>query len=197
MDANELDKKLEEIGKPYSMTSQDLKPEFAACKKENENATDIQLLGLVRKRLQTAFGFPETVPSEAPAITEKPQTAAIQLQVQETKRIDEGKHVGTITRVEKREASKAGRKFAYVDIFVKTGDAEIKAGYPARVTRESSLGRLVQRFGGALEVGQTIAIDPLLLNRACTFVTVNEKTDEGTFARIQRESLRPASEGVK
>ncbi len=118
-----------------------------------------------------------------------------ELEVEETKRIDEGKHEGTITRVERREANKGGRTFVYADVWVleKKEGVELKVGYPAKLTREGSLGKLLKRFGADVDVGKKIDIPALLLNKRCTFVTVNQETDAGTFARIQRESLKPVS----
>lgn len=118
----------------------------------------------------------------------------ISLRVEEAKKIDEGRHDGVITRIEQRSASKGGREFSYIDVFVRTADsAELKVGYPATLIRESALGRLLTRFGGQVIVGESVDIEAFLTGKRCSFVTVNEETDRGTFSRIQRESVKPAA----
>lgn len=120
---------------------------------------------------------------------------AIELEVKETKRIDEGLHTGTIKKVVLRSAIKQGRQFSYIDLHIveaKT-DVELRVGYPATITKESSLGKLLQRFGVQLLTGQAVDVEAALAGQKCSFVTVNEENEAGTFARIQRESVKPAA----
>ena len=111
----------------------------------------------------------------------------IEIEVSEMKQIEEGLHQGTITKVDQRTTP-----FNYVDVYVKLeDDTTIKAGYPANISKGSGLGKMVARFGAVIAVGTKIDVEGLLMGKRVSFVTVNVENERGTFARIQRESLKP------
>jgi hypothetical protein len=117
----------------------------------------------------------------------------LKYKVEAPKQVADGLHEGTIVRLEESPREKRGRKFVYLDVYVleKKEGVELRAGYPANITPVSALGKLCQRFGSGLDIGKEIEVEAILLNKPCTFVTVNEETKSGTFARVQRDSLKP------
>jgi len=136
------------------------------------------------------------VESCSTSLTEK-QTGGsgmgLKYKVEAPKQIADGLHEGTIVRLEESPREKRGRKFIYLDVYIleKKEGVELRAGYPANITPVSALGKLCQRFGSGLDIGKEIEVEAILLNKPCTFVTVNEETKSGTFARVQRDSLKP------
>jgi hypothetical protein len=116
---------------------------------------------------------------------------AIELEVKEALKIDEGKHEGTITGVEERT-----EPYHYIDVFItatfKDKEVVLKYGCPATLSENSKLGKLVKAVAGELEVGSKVNLEKTLIGKKVTFVTVNETTDRGTFARIADGSIKLA-----
>jgi len=112
----------------------------------------------------------------------------MEFEVKEVKSIEEGKHIGKITRVEYRT-----EPFEYTDVYVKLDDSdiELKIGYPSFVSTGSQLGKLLAEFGSELVKGSKVSPEDVLVGRACEFMTLDDKTDRGTFAVIVKGSLRP------
>lgn len=110
--------------------------------------------------------------------------------VEESRTVPDGNHTGVITKVVSETRGEEG--FRYVDIHVSDDESgvAIKVGYPAsRVTPETDLGQLLARFGASVVVGQAVNFG--VLKGRVSFVTDTEKTKNGKFARVLRESLRP------
>jgi len=112
---------------------------------------------------------------------------AIELEVKEIKTIEEGKHTGKITRIEERT-----EPYHYIDIFIELENGiELKYGCPASISTQSKLGKTLNQFT-ELEPGEKINIEKTLVGKKVTFMTINETTDRGTFARIVDGSIKPA-----
>lgn len=103
--------------------------------------------------------------------------------------IEDGKHEGTISKIEYRETP-----YRYTDIFIKevnTG-AEIKVGFPTTASPKSGLGKLLLKFNPALKPGDKVNPEYQLVGKACTFQTVNEKADDGNeYANVVKDSIKP------
>lgn len=117
--------------------------------------------------------------------------------VQEPKTFDEGRHEGVITQLEMRDTkNRQGQPIKYLDIFVRPdgSDFYLKVGYSPFVSESSRLGKLLARFGASIEAGKKIDAEAVLLSKRCSFVTVSEETKDGTYARIQHDSLKPLAD---
>lgn len=105
---------------------------------------------------------------------------------------EDGLHIGIIEIVAVRH-----EPYHYLDLTIKLDNAEhksqyIKVSYPARLSCNSSMGRLLVRFGQVLQEGQRINIYSILNNKKVSFLTMTEVLADGrTFARIIKETLRP------
>lgn len=109
--------------------------------------------------------------------------------VQETIKIDDGKHEGVISRIDYRD-----KPYNYVDIVIKENksDIELRCGVPFSVTENTALGKLLITFGAELKVNEELEIeDYLKAGVKVEFLTITETTSKGTFARIVTDSLRP------
>lgn len=116
----------------------------------------------------------------------------MEMEVQERKEYAEGKHKGEITKVE--NVQRPPKNYKYTDIYVQPDDFEvpIKYGCPTILSEGCKLFKLVDRFSEKkLKVGDKIDPETVLVGRKCEFVTVNEETGKGNFARIADGSLRP------
>jgi len=105
----------------------------------------------------------------------------MKLKVEETKGIDEGRHVATITKITNKDVvASSGEKFEYLDIFLSLEGTDItmKYGCPAKLTPMGKLGRLLACFG-ELTVGEVVDIDKALLNKKISFITQNKATKDG------------------
>lgn len=111
----------------------------------------------------------------------------MKLEIKEEKKIEDGTHEGIITAVEYRT-----KPFDYTDLVIEFNDGlTIKYGVPTTVTMTSKLGKLLIDFGASLEVGGSIDPDEVFPGKRCTFMTMNEKTKRGTFAKVVNDSVRP------
>lgn len=117
----------------------------------------------------------------------------VELEIKETKKIDEGKHTGKITRIEYRT-----EPYEYTDIFIQVdGDEiELKYGCPTNVSPQSKLGKLLSKFT-VLVPGERVDPEKVLVGKRLQFMTVNEETEQGTFARIVGKSVRPVAKEKK
>lgn len=110
---------------------------------------------------------------------------------EESKTVPDGDHFGEIESVTFERRGDEG--FAYIDVHVKEAETGVvlRAGYAAnRVTNENDLGRLLQRFGWKWAKGKEA--DFGVLAGKVRFTTDTEKNKDGRFARIIRDTLRPA-----
>ena len=102
--------------------------------------------------------------------------------------IEEGTHAGKIVRVERRT-----EPYDYVDIIIADVDgkvAELKWGAPFSTSMAGKLMKFVMNFV-KVEEGKELNLD-CLINQSVTFVSFNEETKRGTFARIVDGSIKPA-----
>ncbi|MHA1835288.1 MAG: hypothetical protein ACTSV7_15035 [Candidatus Baldrarchaeia archaeon] len=114
-------------------------------------------------------------------------------------KISEGKHTGTITRLERREVEVKGKQFEYLDVYIELDDSEgteLKYGCPLpdKLTRNNKLGKLVLQFRPDLELGEEVDLEKLLVGKRVSFMVMNEESDKGTFARIVDGSIKPIEE---
>ena len=115
--------------------------------------------------------------------------------------IPEGKHAGKISDVKQEARGKEG--YEYLDVHVtvegvknsKGEDVTIKYGCPFDLTPNTKLGKLLMLFGVAknsIEKEEEIDIEEHLKKGAeVEFMTIDEKSDRGKFARIVDDSLKP------
>ena len=114
----------------------------------------------------------------------------LEFPVEEPKRLEEGKHTGVMVKLDLRDSG----KFKYLDVYVKPDNCNfnIKVGYPPVVSTGSRFGKLLARFGAKIEVGTKVDAEATLLNKRCSFVTVDEEGRDGNvYSRIQHDSLKP------
>lgn len=98
--------------------------------------------------------------------------------------IDDGLHKGVIIAIEERH-----EPHDYVDIIIEFEEGKrIKSNYPAFISSESQLGKLLNRFGADVtKVGEKLDPATNLLNRTCEFMTLKE----GKYSNVIRDSLKP------
>lgn len=116
--------------------------------------------------------------------------------MEESKTIPAGKHTGILKGISFEKRGDKG--YPYVDVHIEHIDGDedspvIRAGYAAnRVTQNNSLGQLLQRFGHPDEVDGEIDWSVLDAGQAVEFVTVDQETENGTFAEVVLKTLNPA-----
>jgi hypothetical protein len=110
----------------------------------------------------------------------------MKLEVQKKLEIDDGLHKGVIINVEYRE-----KPFAYTDVSIEfdAGGKKMvmKSGYPTTISESSKLGKLLQRFGAVLKVGNLIDPGEILVGKPCSFMTLKE----GEYSNVLPDSLKP------
>jgi len=114
----------------------------------------------------------------------------MKIPIKEPIRIEDGTHDGVITAAHYRDTP-----YDYTDFEIETkvDDRVIKlsASYPTFIAPDSKLGKLLNRFGYVIKIDKP-AIDPdELIGKEVSFMTMTEKTDRGTFAKVIPESLKP------
>lgn len=117
--------------------------------------------------------------------------------VTEPIKIDDGKHSGKIVNVIRNLPNEAeNRRYDYLDISIKVNDVnkepEIRIGFPTNISELSALGRLLKKAGMDFSEGQEVSttdIKDLIMDRKITFLSKNEKTEHGEFARILRDTI--------
>lgn len=126
--------------------------------------------------------------------TEEELSMALKMPWEVPQTVPEGKHTGEIDKVELAERKK---DVEYIDVTLTCDGEEAKprAGYPANLTPTTLLGELLQRFGASPEIGVEIDIEAILIvGTRVSYMTMDQKTDRGTFSRVVRESLKPLKE---
>lgn len=116
------------------------------------------------------------------------QQEILVLEVESVTVIEDGKHEGLIVGVYHRTVP-----FGYIDVSIKekVTEAELKVGYSAKITHGTGLGKLLLAMGVKLDVGDKIDLNSELLGREVEFITSNEETDKGVFARVLRGTVKP------
>ena len=117
---------------------------------------------------------------------DKTEMKQMEIQVEEVKRIEDGKHEGVIVAVEYRE-----QPYAYVDVVIEfEGGKKVKTGFPRAITTESKLGKLLLEFGAVMQVGTPLDPNKILEGEECTFMTITNQTARGSFANLVHGSLK-------
>lgn len=110
-------------------------------------------------------------------------------------KIEDGLHTGIVKRVEF-----VTEPYHYTEIYIEetATKLEIRCGVPTSITDMSNLGMLLFNFG--VDVNKAIdqkkefeesEIEKVFEGKKVQFVTINEKTERGSFPRIQAQSLKP------
>lgn len=110
----------------------------------------------------------------------------VELEVKEQKNIQKGTHTGVITKIVYKD-----EPYSYTDVVITetVSKIELKTGFPTTVSKTSGLGKLLERFGAKLVVGASLDPEKILLNKECSFVTTIEKTEQGEFSRILKDTI--------
>jgi hypothetical protein len=111
--------------------------------------------------------------------------------------VEEGKHEAEIARVEDRTPE--GYKFTYIDFFFKLeNDVEIKLGFPKpeKPTEGCGLVKFMKKLRPNLKVGDKFELNDLIGTKV-SFLTHNETTDKGEFARIVPDSIKLVPDSTK
>ncbi len=111
--------------------------------------------------------------------------------------LSEGSHKGTIIDLNKREIDVGSGKTAnYIDVIIdvplENGDsAQVKPSYPMdTVTKNSKLGKLLERFTGKVEVDDDINLEQTLIEEPVKFLV--EEGEDG-YSNVLRETVKPAT----
>jgi hypothetical protein len=99
-------------------------------------------------------------------------------------KLDDGKHTGIITKIEY-----VNEPYEYTHIYIKEDktQAEIKLGVATKITENTALGKLLNRFGSEIEVGTDYDVEAILINKKVQFMTITK----GKFANIVEDSVKP------
>lgn len=100
--------------------------------------------------------------------------------VEESKVLEDGKHMGTIVDVEYRTAP-----YEYVDLVIESKGCKIKCGYPFVIMPQSKLGKKLMEFGAVLKVGEDIDPDDYFKGKDIAFITMKK----GQYANVIPESV--------
>lgn len=110
-----------------------------------------------------------------------------QMEVQREKKLDDGLHHGVIKQIVFRT-----EPYSYTDVHIELADGfTVVAGYPTMLMKSSKLGLLLARFGADVIEGQSIEIEPILLEKDVEFMTITEQKGEKKYAKVIVESLKP------
>jgi len=105
--------------------------------------------------------------------------------------VEDGVHSGEIVRVEYRD-----KPYKYCDVFIKILDKpidgiELKFGCPCNhLSPNTKFGKLLLRFG-EIPFGERVDPEKVLIGRKVSFQSLNEQTQDGSFARIVDGSIKP------
>lgn len=106
----------------------------------------------------------------------------MEIQIEESKKIVDGKHKGVISEIRYRE-----KPFPYTDFVIEFEDGKkVITGVPTAVTPDSKLGQILLDFGASLEVGKSIDPEVVMKGKKCEFMTMTS----GKYANVVQGSLR-------
>ncbi len=142
------------------------------------------------KDLTFDYNIPDPVlgiPENIEQIKQSERSRQMKIKVEESVKLEDGKHSGEIEDVEYRE-----KPYNYTDIVLKTEhkgkDVKIKVGFPTNITENSALGLLLIRFGAKLEIDKDLEPEEFLTKgKKVTFQTVTK----GKYYNVVQESLKP------
>jgi len=100
--------------------------------------------------------------------------------------IDDGSHVGEITRIVHRGPPEI--KYDYLDIWIRLdgSEVEVKYGIPTNLSPKTKLGKLLISLGEPYVVGKKINPEELLVGKKVRFMTVKV----GDFSEIVHDSIK-------
>ena len=116
----------------------------------------------------------------------------MKIEVEEVRKLEEGKHKGVITDVQYRT-----EPYNYTDVCIEINNATWTVGYPTALTKDSKLGKLMQRFGQRFKVGDMVDPNVVLAGRQCTLVSIMEaskKDPSKVYSKIISSSVKPLAE---
>ena len=122
--------------------------------------------------------------------------------VQESNLIEDGKHAGTIKKVDARTYG----EFNYVDIVLGdidgvVSDFTLKYSAPDNLSPNTKLGKLIAVFGGSLKVGSSVDLESIFrVGSKVEFMTLkrqSKKDPSREYAEIVEDSLKPSKLAVK
>ncbi len=115
----------------------------------------------------------------------------MKIEVKAPAKVEEGTHTGVIVEIEYRT-----NPYEYTDVIIETknengDDIRLRYGCPTHITKDSKLGRILEIFGKKIKVGEQIDPADILQGKKCQFMTMDKKTEKGTFSRIVEGSVKP------
>lgn len=105
--------------------------------------------------------------------------------------VEDGVHQGEIVRVEYRL-----KPYSYADVFIRILDkpsdgVELKWGAPCgHLSPNTKFGKMLLKFG-EIPFGERVDPEKVLIGRKVSFQSLNEQTQDGSFARIVDGSIKP------
>lgn len=122
---------------------------------------------------------------------------AINVEVKSGK-IPQGEYRGRITRVEKRDYTDTVKDetFSYIDLTIGLvqsdgGIAELKRGAPMSLSPNSALGKLARKFDSSIQVGASVDVEALFLNKEIVCYVQDVERDGSIFSEIQFGTITP------
>lgn len=114
-----------------------------------------------------------------------------ELEWHEPIKISDGRHIGTITRVEYKD-----KPYEYTEVFIEIDERsiEIKYGCPTILSENSKLGKLLIAMGEKYEPKTKSNPEKVLIGKRIEFMTLNKKSkkDGKEYAEIVEDSIKPA-----
>lgn len=110
----------------------------------------------------------------------------IEIEVKEV--VEEGKHEAKITDVQYRK-----EPYQYIDIVFEIGNAMVKAGFPARLSKKTQLGQLIERFGVDLSKTKKMKLSDIKALLVGKKVSLLVNYDDNGFLRVVKDSIKPVS----
>lgn len=112
----------------------------------------------------------------------------MKIKVEESIKLDDGKHDGEIEDVEYKEP----KGYKYTDIVLLTKhkgkDIKVKASYPSNITENSALGQLLERFGAKLVIDEELEPEEFMTKgKKVEFMTITKDK----YYNVVLESLKP------
>lgn len=115
-------------------------------------------------------------------------------------KLSDGLYKGKIKSIE--AVSPKGYDYVNIEIEESGSNLILRVGFPFNITKNTSLGRLIERFSGILRIDAECEIrDNKLLydgklilekNDFVMFETATKETEKGTFANVLHHSIKPA-----
>lgn len=129
------------------------------------------------------------IPKNYKQIKNYMEGAKMKIKVEESVKLTDGKHDGKIEDVEYRTTPQG---YKYTDVVLLTEEqgkeVKVKGGYATKITKDTALGQLLERFGAKLEIGKDTDPDEFLTKgKEVSFQTVTKDK----FYNIVPESLKP------